>query len=123
MCEKKINFLCFTLFRGGGPDPKCEISHFFFYFSNETFPKILAGEIMTGLDYNFLTNPHLSEWLITIFLGRYEKFLDLLDGLSEEEVKVLVSKRESLYNISAVFHVVNGARELYSSKQDYIQSY
>ena len=37
MCEKKIKFLSFTLFRGGGGlDQKCESSHFF--FSSETFP-------------------------------------------------------------------------------------
>ena len=40
MCEKKINFLHFTLFRGGGGGPaqRGESSHFFFFISNENLP-------------------------------------------------------------------------------------
>ena len=33
---RKKNFLCFTLFRGGGLDQKCESSHFFFFFRVRT---------------------------------------------------------------------------------------
>ena len=69
---------------------------------------MLRAKLATGLEYD-PTNPHLSDWLRTIYFGDYEGFLGFLRGLSEEEVKVQVSKRESLYNRSAVFHVIEGA--------------
>ena len=48
---------------------------------------MLNYELLTGLDYD-VTSPHLSDWLKTIYLGDYEKFLSFLRDLSEEEVKV-----------------------------------
>ena len=44
MCEKKNKFLSFTLFRGGGLDQKCEISHFFLFLS-ENFPKSMYSKL------------------------------------------------------------------------------
>ena len=82
----------------------------------------LIGEMVSGMDYS-VTSPHLSEWLKTVFLGNYERFLGFLHGLSEEEIKVLVSKRESLLNVPALFHVILGAREAYCSKGDYFRMY
>ena len=73
----------------------------------------LGIDLRTGLDYE-LTSPHLSDWLKVIFLGDYEKFLNLLRGLSHDEVQRLVSKRESLFNVPAVIHVIMGAAHLYS---------
>ena len=75
---------------------------------------ILQQDLGSGLDYNPL-NPHLSEWLKTLYRGDYDKFLKFLLGLPEKEVKVLLSKRESLYNVPAVFHPISGATMLYSN--------
>lgn len=77
-------------------------------------------DLSTGLDYSPVY-PHLSDWLRTIYCGDYEKFLGFLHGLSEDEVKILVSKRESLYNISAIFHVVRGALNLTSDLDHPVQ--
>ena len=69
-------------------------------------------------DYDPFQCPHLSDWVKTLFCGDYEKFLEFLQGLSEKEVKRLISKRESLLNVSAVFHVISGAHRLYSDHPD-----
>ena len=50
-----------------------------------------------------------------------KKFLEYLQGLSEKEVKRLISKRESLLNVSAVFHVISGAHRLYSEEWEPLQ--
>ena len=76
--------------------------------------KKLCFDIGTGLDY-FPVLPYLSDWLRTIFCGDYEKFSMLLHDLSSEEMKVLLSKRETMYNVSAIFHVVKGARVLFAA--------
>jgi len=80
----------------------------------------LFTDLSTGLDYSPVY-PHLSCWLRTIFCGDYHKFLGFLRGLSEDEVKVLLSKRESMYNVSAIFHVVKGALSLTSDIDHPIQ--
>ena len=69
-------------------------------------------------DYDPFQCRHLSDWVKTLFCGDYEKFLEFLQGLSEKEVKRLISKRESLLNVSAVFHVISGAHRLYSDHPD-----
>ena len=74
----------------------------------------LQIDIGTGLDY-IPVLPYLSDWLRTIFCGDYEKFSMLLHDLSSEEMKVLLSKRETMYNVSAIFHVVKGARVLFAA--------
>ena len=66
-------------------------------------------------DYDPVGSPHLSDWLKAIYCGDYEKFLGFIQGLSEDEVKKLLSKRESLMNQCAIFHVVLGARIFYSN--------
>ena len=67
----------------------------------------------TGLDDSPVYS-HLSDWYKIIFRGDYENFLKFLRDLSEEEVKDFLSKRETLYNVPAVFHVVSGAAILFS---------
>ena len=59
-------------------------------------------------------NPHLSDWLRILYCGDYEKFSGFLSDLSEEGVKILLSKRETMYNVPAVFHVIRGAGDLFS---------
>ena len=76
---------------------------------------LLAADLETGLD-NSPVYSHLSNWYKTIFRGDYEQFLELLHDLSEDEVKVLLSKRETLYNVPAVFHTISGASILFSDE-------
>ena len=65
-----------------------------------------------GMDYI----PHepmfvyLSDWLKTIYSGDYEGFLKMIENKRDEELKKMLSKRESLVNVSAIFHVIIGAR-------------
>ncbi len=80
---------------------------------------------LSGSDAQFLRNmwnrsidyaPHgptgvyLSDWLKTIFSGDYEEFLKMIKGKNDRELKNMMSKRESLLSVSAIFHVVIGAR-------------
>ena len=70
-------------------------------------------DLNTGLDRDPM-NPHLSDWLRILYCGDYEKFSGFLSDLSEEGVKILLSKRETMYNVPAVFHVIRGAGDLFS---------
>ena len=58
---------------------------------------------------------YLSDWLRVIFCGNYEGFLQMIQGKSNNEVKRMLAKRETLANVSAIFHVIIGARILNSS--------
>ena len=65
-----------------------------------------------GLDYN-PDNPLLvyhSNWMRTIYRGDYDGFLEMIKDKNDEEIKMMVAKRETLMNKSAVFHVISGAR-------------
>ena len=73
----------------------------------------LRNDLSLSLDYD-PPSPHLSNWLRTIYCGDYDKFLSYLRGLSDKEVEVLLSKRESDLNVSALYHVVIGAIDLLS---------
>jgi len=76
--------------------------------------KFLRCQVGMGMDYDPYRSPHLSDWLRTIYCGDYEKLLRLLRDKTDDEIKLLLGKRESLMNMSAVFHVVMGANLLYS---------
>ena len=53
---------------------------------------------------------HLSRWLRIIYTGNYKNLIDYLRNNSEEEIKRLLEKRETCYNVNAIFHVVIGAK-------------
>jgi len=53
---------------------------------------------------------YLSDWMKTIYSGDYEGFIKMIEGKSEDDLQNMLTKRESLYNVSAIFHVVIGAR-------------
>ena len=72
----------------------------------------LSATLGTGLDYDLFRNPHLSDWLRANYWGDFTSFMKILQNT--RNVKLLLSMRESLFNITAVFHVVHGARKLYS---------
>ena len=65
-----------------------------------------------GLDYN-PDNRSLvyhSEWMRTIYRGDYKGFLEMIKDKNDDELKMMIAKRETLMNMSAIFHVVTGAR-------------
>ena len=66
-----------------------------------------------GLDYN-PDNPRLvyhSDWMRTIYRGDYKGFLEMIKDKKDEELKMMIEKRETLMKKSAIFHVVSGARK------------
>ena len=64
---------------------------------------LLSEELGTGFDYN-PEFAHLSDWLRTLYRGDYEKFMYIIRDMPEDELKILLSKRETLFNVPAVFH-------------------
>ena len=69
-----------------------------------------------GMDYQPM-NPmfhYLSDWMKTIFSGDYQGFLNMIQNKSDEEIKKMFAKRETLTNVSAIFHVIIGARVMHS---------
>ena len=78
--------------------------------------RILKKQWASALDYtpfhvSGVMGPcHLSRWLRIIYTGDYKNLLDYLRNNSEEEIKRLLEKRETCYNVNAIFHVVIGAK-------------
>ena len=56
--------------------------------------------------------PHMSQWMRVTFCGDYEATCQLLAGKTEEEVRLLLSTRESLNRRGALHHAVQGAKAL-----------
>jgi len=61
---------------------------------------------------------HLSDWMKVIWCGDYDGMMAILKHLDEDGVKKLVNKRETMFNIGAVFHVIDGARILLSDSAE-----
>jgi len=55
---------------------------------------------------------YLSDWLKTIWRGDYQGFLKLIKDKNPNELDMMLKKRESLLNYSAIFHVIIGARSV-----------
>ena len=66
-----------------------------------------------GLDIH-PANGLLSPWALALFSGDYEETMRMLDMWNSKggDVRKLIEKRETLYNISAIFLVIIGARSL-----------
>lgn len=71
-----------------------------------------------GMDWN-PSNPSSSEWLITCAAGDYDGMVKIIKRMPKNAVKNLIERRESLLNISAVFHVVKGASMLDNSARNF----
>jgi len=74
----------------------------------------MLSYLISGMDYSPY-NPqfhYLSDWMKVIFSGDYQSFLKMIEGKNEEELKKMISRRETLCNVSAIFHVIKGARTL-----------
>merc|ERR1719452_37143 len=65
-----------------------------------------------GLDYNPDSTffAYHSDWMRTIYRGDYKGFLEMIKDKKDEEIKMMIAKRETLMNTSAIHHVVSGAR-------------
>ena len=61
------------------------------------------------------TSEHLTDWMKALYKGDYSLVMKLLGNLSQAQASKLLEKRESLLNVSAVFHVIIGARCLYGN--------
>merc|ERR1719187_1030660 len=83
--------------------------------------RILKHQWARGMDYglwimdydNF--DPmftHLSDWMKNLFKGDLAAMTKEIEKTSEKDLKKLLERRESLLNVSAIFHVVIGARTL-----------
>ena len=77
--------------------------------------RLLRAKWASGLDYA----PHkpsnnFTRWAQALYSGDHEAVLEMVEGKTEEELRRLLSMRESLLNVCAVFHVVQGARALNS---------
>ena len=72
----------------------------------------LRNQWARGMDYlphvPFAT--HISSWLKVIYNGDYEKFLKMIENKSEPELTEMLQRRETMMNVSAIFHVIIGAR-------------
>lgn len=75
----------------------------------------------TGFDYNPANprNSHLSDWLKVVWRGDYSAMMDHVIKARREPsgLTKLLERRESGLNISAIFHVICGARVLYGDNQ------
>ena len=78
--------------------------------------QVLRNQWGGGMDYNpahaHPGNSHLSPWLRALWRGDYHAVMQFLNGLEEHEVRNMLEVRESMLNVSAVFHVIIGARTL-----------
>merc|ERR1719193_669414 len=76
--------------------------------------QVLRNQWGGGMDYNpaHPGNTHLSPWLRALWRGDYQAVMQFMEGLGKQETKNMLEVRESLLNVSAVFHVIIGARTL-----------
>merc|ERR1719318_23018 len=76
--------------------------------------QVLRNQWGGGMDYNpaHPGNSHLSPWLRALWSGDYQAVMQFMDKVETHEINNLLEVRESLLNVSAVFHVIIGARTL-----------
>jgi len=76
--------------------------------------QFLKNQWASGMDCNplFPQNNHLSGWLRALWWGDYTAVMTYINKVKKDQVKKLLESRESLMNLSAIFHVIAGARTL-----------
>ena len=76
----------------------------------------LKIQVFSNLDNNPCRSEytHLSDWMKVVWCGDYDGMMAILKHLDEDGMKKMVNKGETMMNISAVFHVIDGARILLS---------
>jgi len=76
--------------------------------------QVLRNQWSMGMDCNPLNpdNSHLSGWLRCLWWGDYQAAMAFINKVKRAQVSKLLEARESLVNVSAVFHVIIGAKFL-----------
>ena len=76
--------------------------------------QVLRNQWGGGMDYNpaHPDNDHLSGWLRALWRGDFGAVMGFIDKVEKDEIQQLLEVRESLLNVSAIFHVIIGARTL-----------
>merc|ERR1719318_163248 len=80
--------------------------------------KYLKLQLLSGLDYQPY-NPkfsHLSDWLKVLWCGDFDGMMRILKNLDKMEGARLIIKRETMLNMSPIFHVIMGAKQLRHEK-------
>ena len=74
--------------------------------------QFLKFQWSSGMDCNPISpeNDHLSGWLRALWWGDFPLVMSFIDRVRKDQVSKLLENRESLMNMSAVFHVIEGAR-------------
>ena len=73
---------------------------------------------------NPIISPWLSDWSLVLFCGEYQGMLEILSNKTEEEIKMLLKKRESYANLGSVYFVVIGASRVMSEYiVDHMENY
>ena len=76
--------------------------------------QLLRYQWASGMDYR-PQDPvffYLSPWLKALYSGDYDGMMKILEDKNDGEISKLLTARETLYNIPAIFHVIIGARNL-----------
>jgi len=73
--------------------------------------QVLRNQWGNGMDYN-PENDHLSDWMKSLYRGDYDAVMKLINSQEKEKMGMLLEVRESMMNVSAIFHVIIGARTL-----------
>jgi len=79
--------------------------------------KILKKQWAGGMDYN-PDNPRFSHWMRVLYYGDFPAVKKIIQQTKKQDLQNLLEKRESFYNISAIFHVIMGARVLFANRQE-----
>ena len=61
-----------------------------------------------GMNWN-PNNPGNSQWLLNLTAGNYSGMMSIIKETPDDEIKGLVERRETLLNLSAIFHVIKGS--------------
>ena len=85
----------------------------------------LRNQWSTGMDHRPFDPRfnYLSSWLKVIFSGDYETFLKMIENKSGPELMEILERRETLLNVSAIFHVIIGARAFEQHKTRPIETF
>lgn len=84
---------------------------------------ILRNQWASGMDYNVMEPrfTHLSNWMRNLFKGDYAAMMKEIDKTDKKDLTNLLERRESLLNVSAIFHVIIGARSLCGDHVEFAQ--
>jgi len=77
---------------------------------------LLRNKWASGLDYlpHVPFFKHFSPLLLHCYLGNYNSFIKHIESLSEEEAKRELKQRETLMQVSPVFHPIIGSKALFT---------